>query len=130
MRYPLINYAFGGRNGKEFGALSLVDHTLNKSLTKDGLATRVYKIPGYFCGYRETRSARTDVGLSKGDEVMAIMNTHSRTVQVHLRKAVFIPRLGKIDLDRYSFRLPHGVENGGQGKFSRKEFRQGGLGEG
>ena len=54
------------RNEREFGALSLVDHTLHKSLTKDGLATRVYKIPGYSCGYRKTRFARTDVGLSKG----------------------------------------------------------------
>ena len=66
-----------GRNGKEFGALSLVDHTLNKSLTKDGLATRVYNIPGYFCGYRKSRFARTDVALSKSEQVMAIMNTHT-----------------------------------------------------
>ena len=35
-----------------------------------------------------------------------------------------------MDLDRYSWPLPCDVENGGQGKFLRKEFRQGGLGEG
>ena len=76
MRYPLINYAFG-RKWKGIWGAELVDHTLDKSLNKDGLATRVYKIPGYFCGYRKTRFARTDVGLSKGEEVMAIMNTHT-----------------------------------------------------
>ena len=52
-----------------------------------------------------------------------------KTIQVHLRKAVFIPRLGKIDLDRYSSRLPYDVENGGQEKIWRKKCRQG-FGEG
>ena len=49
---------------RKFGALILIDHIFDKSLTKNGLAIRVYGIPGNFAAI-DTRFARTDVAIGR-----------------------------------------------------------------